>query len=150
MTLTFTIAPADPILIHLTLTGDLTLGPQLSDFARKAAAALTTCKPAGTFLHLAGLEQIDSAGLGELVILYTQAKLANKASASASSRPPPASYAYSKPPGSPASSPSSPPPRTHTGVSTSQGKPKPRRINRVAHCRPCMPVLPCMLISHTK
>ena len=69
MALEFIIIPTEPLTI--SLTGDLTLGPQLRDFSRKTHALLAQQPPKGLILHLGGIHQIDSAGLGELVILYT-------------------------------------------------------------------------------
>lgn len=51
--------------------GRLTLGPQLARFSRTFTALLTTRRVSGLVLDLAGILEIDSAGLGELVILYT-------------------------------------------------------------------------------
>jgi anti-anti-sigma factor len=63
---------ADGIL-RLSLSGRLTLGPQLVEFGRKAGELVSTQRPAGVLLDIMGIEEMDSAGLGELVILYTLA-----------------------------------------------------------------------------
>ncbi len=71
MALHFTLRATDPAII--CLDGDLTLGPQLSDFGRQASQLLATRRLSGLLLQMAGIDQIDSAGLGELVILFTTA-----------------------------------------------------------------------------
>jgi anti-anti-sigma factor len=55
------------------LAGRLTLGPQLQRFSREMTALLCGNTPAGLLLDMAGVAEIDSAGLGELVVLYTTA-----------------------------------------------------------------------------
>lgn len=60
---------ADPILI--SLSGKLSLGPQLTRFSKDAAKAVQTRRPKGLILELSAIEEVDSSGLGELVILYT-------------------------------------------------------------------------------
>lgn len=56
-------------LLEVAMRGRLTLGPRLSaagrDIAARAAGGV------GVVLDLSGIEDVDSAGLGELVILYT-------------------------------------------------------------------------------
>ena len=59
----------DHVLVRLT--GGLTLGPQLTQFARRMASLFVSQSPCGVLFDLRGVDQIDSAGLGELVILYT-------------------------------------------------------------------------------
>jgi anti-sigma B factor antagonist len=60
---------ADPILI--SLSGKLSLGPQLARFSKDAAKAVQTQRPKGVILELSAIEEVDSSGLGELVLLYT-------------------------------------------------------------------------------
>lgn len=72
MAMTFTCDEQGGIL-GIRLTGRLTLGPQLLDFGRKAAETIGRRPAKGVILDVAGIEEIDSAGLGELVILYTTA-----------------------------------------------------------------------------
>lgn len=55
----------------IELTGKLTLGPHLKKFAREAEAILSTPGLKGLMLDLGNVREIDSSGLGELVILYT-------------------------------------------------------------------------------
>ena len=61
----------DPLSIQLG--GRLTLGPQLLQFGRRVAEILARRSACGVLLDMGGVEEIDSAGLGELVILYTTA-----------------------------------------------------------------------------
>jgi len=58
-------------LVLVRLIGGLTLGPQLTQFARRMTALFASQNMRGVLLDLRGVDQIDSAGLGELVILYT-------------------------------------------------------------------------------
>jgi anti-sigma B factor antagonist len=70
MALTYQINDSvDPILI--SLSGKLSLGPQLTRFSKDAAKAVQTLRPKGVLLELSAIEEVDSSGLGELVILYT-------------------------------------------------------------------------------
>ena len=70
MALEFTLdQEQDHVLVRLT--GNLTLGPQLKQFARRMAAVFALPDLCGVLLNMRGVDQIDSAGLGELVILYT-------------------------------------------------------------------------------
>jgi anti-sigma B factor antagonist len=72
MAMEFTIEPSsDPILVHLT--GRLTLGPQLGPFGRQVAAAIASRRPTAVLLDVGKVEEVDSSGLGELVVLYTTA-----------------------------------------------------------------------------
>jgi anti-sigma B factor antagonist len=72
MALQYTIEPtANPLVVHLA--GHVTLGPQLGPFGRQVAAAIAERKSTAVLLDLAEVEEIDSAGLGELVVLYTNA-----------------------------------------------------------------------------
>ncbi len=59
--------------ISIRLSGRLTLGPQLLQFGRRVADLLASLRPAGLILKMNEVEDIDSAGLGELVVLYTTA-----------------------------------------------------------------------------
>lgn len=69
MALQFQIDTAsDPIVIRLS--GGLTLGPQLAQFARQANAVISG-ETSGVILDFSAVTEIDSAGLGELVVLYT-------------------------------------------------------------------------------
>lgn len=58
--------------IVVRLSGRLTLGPQLLDFGRRVTDLLGSVK-SGVLLDVRAVDDIDSAGLGELVILYTTA-----------------------------------------------------------------------------
>lgn len=60
-------------ILRMELSGRVTLGPQLVEFGRKAGEQVTSQRPRGVLLNIAGVEEMDSAGLGELVILYTLA-----------------------------------------------------------------------------
>ncbi len=72
MALEFTLtSAADPV--SFRLSGPLTLGPRLLEFGRHVTTLLMSQKPAGVLLDLDQVDDIDSAGLGELVILYTTA-----------------------------------------------------------------------------
>jgi anti-anti-sigma factor len=72
MALVFTIdKQANRAFVHLM--GSLTLGPQLSKFARQVDELLSAQGVAVILLNMRGVEEIDSAGLGELVVLYTAA-----------------------------------------------------------------------------
>ena len=53
------------------LTGGLTLGPQLTRFSKAVLELLHSRCLSGLILDVGGIREIDSAGLGELVILYT-------------------------------------------------------------------------------
>lgn len=57
----------------MELSGRLTLGPQLVEFGRKAGELITAQRPRGVLMRISGIEEMDSAGLGELVVLYTLA-----------------------------------------------------------------------------
>ena len=58
-------------LIHLE--GSLTLGPQLAEFSKRLHALLRSPGIDALLLEFTGVSEVDSAGLGELVILYTSA-----------------------------------------------------------------------------
>lgn len=57
--------------VDVTLNGDLTLGPHLRRFAAQVAECMAARRPPAVLLDLTALGNVDSAGLGELVILYT-------------------------------------------------------------------------------
>jgi anti-anti-sigma factor len=57
----------------LNLTGSLTVGPSLALLESRANRVLQEFKPARLILNVEGLIQVDSAGLGEIMILYTTA-----------------------------------------------------------------------------
>ena len=63
--------PDAPVIVRLT--GRLTLGPRLIDFGRRLADLVVSQHSPGFLLDVAAIEDVDSAGLGELVILYTTA-----------------------------------------------------------------------------
>lgn len=58
--------------LTLRLGGRLTLGPQLLAFGRQVSELLAT-GPRGVLLDMAAVDEVDSAGLGELVLLYAAA-----------------------------------------------------------------------------
>lgn len=60
-----------PGVVHVT--GSLTLGPRLLEFGKRIGEHLSSGSEPGVILDLGGVHDIDSAGLGELVILYTTA-----------------------------------------------------------------------------
>jgi anti-sigma B factor antagonist len=55
----------------LTVVGNLTLGPHLKSLQQMARVVLDGGPPDGLILDVSGLRYTDSAGLGELTILYT-------------------------------------------------------------------------------
>jgi anti-sigma B factor antagonist len=55
----------------LTVTGHLTLGPSLRSLQESARIALETGAPEGLILDVSGIRYADSAGLGELTIVYS-------------------------------------------------------------------------------
>lgn len=57
--------------LSIRLSGRLTLGPQLPVFGRRVADLLSAQRPPGLLLKMSEVEDVDSAGLGELVVLYT-------------------------------------------------------------------------------
>ena len=71
-TLTITKEPKGSIVI-LHLSGDLTLGPGVSALSKAARDVIVTDPPAGLVIDLTGVDRIDSAGMGELVIMNTRA-----------------------------------------------------------------------------
>jgi anti-anti-sigma factor len=72
MSLTWTVDPEQPP-AYVHVSGSLTLGPQLHRFSREMTALLSGNVNRGLLLDLTATAEIDSAGLGELVILYTTA-----------------------------------------------------------------------------
>ena len=58
---------------RMRIDGRLTLGPLLRQFGREAAALIALNHDKGILIDMRGVTEIDSAGLGELVILYTAA-----------------------------------------------------------------------------
>jgi anti-anti-sigma factor len=56
----------------LELSGSLTLGPSLSNLRENARQAFTN-NISGVVLRVAGVTVTDSAGLGELTVVYTMA-----------------------------------------------------------------------------
>ncbi len=61
-----------PVLVRMS--GRLTLGPQLIDFGRRIRDLIVSGEGPGILLAVEAIQDIDSAGLGELVILYTTAE----------------------------------------------------------------------------
>src|SRR3954449_12784563 len=59
----------DPVIVRLT--GGLTLGPQLTRCSKSVLELVHSRRTTGLLLDIRGIQEIDSAGLGELVILYT-------------------------------------------------------------------------------
>lgn len=57
----------------LELSGSLTLGPSLNNLRENARQAFNTNKVSGVVLRVAGVTVTDSAGLGELTVVYTMA-----------------------------------------------------------------------------
>ena len=55
----------------LEVSGSLTLGPSLSILRETARRTLDTTKLAGMILEVGGVTATDSAGLGELTVVYT-------------------------------------------------------------------------------
>jgi anti-sigma B factor antagonist len=57
----------------LELSGSLTLSPSLSNLRESARQAFNTNKLSGVILRVADVTTTDSAGLGELTVVYTMA-----------------------------------------------------------------------------
>jgi len=57
----------------LELAGQLTVGPGLSTLRDDARKLLSSSKLSGLILHVSQITQADSAGLGELTLVYTLA-----------------------------------------------------------------------------
>lgn len=64
-------APPQLNILRIRLEGRLTLGPQLLEFGRAASEEMKSRRPLGVVIDAGGIEEVDSAGLGELVVLYT-------------------------------------------------------------------------------
>jgi anti-sigma B factor antagonist len=60
-------------ILVMDLTGQLTIGPSLALFETSANRTLAESAPRRLILNLRELSQIDSAGLGEIMILYSAA-----------------------------------------------------------------------------
>lgn len=65
-------APAER-LIEVRVQGGLTLGPQLRRLSDQLMERIRQSRATALILDLGELTSLDSAGLGELVILHTQA-----------------------------------------------------------------------------
>ena len=72
MALTVTAHQEDDFVV-LEIAGPLTLGPPLNSFRETVRRALNGPRLAGVILSVAGVNVIDSAGLGELTVVYTLA-----------------------------------------------------------------------------
>lgn len=59
------------------LSGKLTLGPHLRTVAPKVKSIFASAQPKILFLDAGALTEVDSAGLGELVSIYTTASSHN-------------------------------------------------------------------------
>ena len=57
----------------LQLSGTLTLGPSLAALRQVAQESLKRGQLKGIILHVAGVTMTDSAGLGELTVVYSYA-----------------------------------------------------------------------------
>jgi anti-anti-sigma factor len=55
------------------LSGSLTLSPSLSNLRESARQIFSANKPSGVILRVADVTSTDSAGLGELTVVYTMA-----------------------------------------------------------------------------
>lgn len=62
-----------PHLTRVLLKGGLTLGPRLRQFGKQLEASIMGCPARPMLLDFSQVEEVDSSGLGELVILYTTA-----------------------------------------------------------------------------
>lgn len=70
MALTVTSEMEDEIAV-LTLVGNLTLGPHLRQVREAVSRVLATNRPRGMVVDASRLVAVDSAGLGELTIVYS-------------------------------------------------------------------------------
>ncbi len=70
MPLTITSRMEDNLAI-IELAGSLTLGPSLKALRENARELLKTANVSGMILRVAGVTSTDSAGLGELTVVYT-------------------------------------------------------------------------------
>jgi len=59
------------------LKGPMTLGPTLSALGQRIRRELETSVPAGVVLDVSSVGMVDSAGLGELTLVYTLAARRN-------------------------------------------------------------------------
>lgn len=57
----------------LQLAGTLTLGPSLRDLRENVRKVLADAKLSGLIVNVSEISAVDSAGLGELTVLYTLA-----------------------------------------------------------------------------
>ena len=80
MALQLTVSPfsgegkdADDSFASVQLSGRITLGPQLLHCSQRIAGLLTARRVRGIMIEMSAVDVIDSAGLGELVVLYTRA-----------------------------------------------------------------------------
>jgi anti-anti-sigma factor len=55
----------------LTVTGNLTLGPKLKSLQQAARAAMEPNAPEALIIDVSGIRYADSAGLGELTVVYS-------------------------------------------------------------------------------
>lgn len=55
----------------LTVAGNLTLGPNLKSLQQAARAAVESNSPEALIIDVAGIRYADSAGLGELTVVYS-------------------------------------------------------------------------------
>jgi anti-sigma B factor antagonist len=78
VTVPFTIQPSrSEQAAILRLEGELVLGPALTVFNQQTRAALTPPAPPRLVLNLARVHRVDSAGLGELIMLHSLASARN-------------------------------------------------------------------------
>jgi anti-anti-sigma factor len=61
----------------LDLAGSFTIGPDLALFEREANRIITERRPEKLLLNLSNVMQLDSAGVGEIMILYDRARASN-------------------------------------------------------------------------
>ena len=72
MALEFVIdSAAKPVVVRIS--GRLTLGPHLRRFGDQVTAYVASNRPAAILLDVEAVSEVDSAGLGELMIVYTTA-----------------------------------------------------------------------------
>ena len=72
MSLHFSIdTDASPVTVRIG--GRLTLGPHLRRFGDQITAYIASNRPVAILLDVEAVSEVDSAGLGELMILYTTA-----------------------------------------------------------------------------
>jgi anti-anti-sigma factor len=60
-----------------TLKGPMTLGPTLSALSQRVRRELAASTPAGLVIDVSSVGMVDSAGLGELTLVYTLAARRN-------------------------------------------------------------------------